>query len=93
MYNYSAPWGSTTDVQLVLVLLPDTWQWGLPRVYILSRASEVGSPSNHPGLRAATRHGVRDPLVGSQKRTVHLTRFLLRQGEPGTSQYDNMVDT
>ena len=22
-----------------------------------------------------------------KKRTVHLTRFLLRQGEPGTSQY------
>ncbi len=30
---------------------------------ILSRASEVGSPTNHPGLWAATRHGVRDPLV------------------------------
>ncbi len=59
---------STTDVQLVLVLLPvvDTWQRGLPSVYILSRAIEVGSPSNHPGLQAATRHGVRDPLVRSQ---------------------------
>ena len=25
--------------------------------YILSRASEVGSPTNHPGLQTATRHG------------------------------------
>ncbi len=30
---------------------------------ILSRASEMGSPTNNPGLWAATRHGVRDPLV------------------------------
>ena len=36
------------------------------RANILSRASEVGSPANHPGLRAATRHGGRDPLVHSQ---------------------------
>ena len=28
--------------------------------HILSRASEVGSATNHPGLQAATRHGVRD---------------------------------
>ncbi len=61
-----------------------------------------GLQQTHPGLRAATRQGVRDPLVHSQvdylaittykkfkkrKRTVHLIRFLLRQGEPGTSQY------
>ena len=32
---------------------------------ILSRASEVGSPNKPPGLRAATRHGARDPLVRS----------------------------
>ncbi len=49
--------------------------------------------------RAVTRHGARDPLVRPQvdnhlgknfkkKRTAHLIRlFLLRQGEPGTSQY------
>ncbi len=56
-------------------------------VLILSRASEVGSPTNHPGLRAATRHGVRDPLVRSQVETDHtFDMFLLRQGEPGTSQ-------
>ncbi len=34
--------------------------------YILSRGSEAGSPTNHPGLPAATRHGVRDPLVRSK---------------------------
>ncbi len=33
---------------------------GIWHAYILSRASR--SPTNHPGLRAATRHGVRDPL-------------------------------
>ncbi len=33
---------------------------------ILSRASEMGLQQTHPGLRAATRHGVRDPLVRSQ---------------------------
>ncbi len=33
---------------------------------ILSHASKVGSPTNHPGLRAATRHGASDPLVRSQ---------------------------
>ncbi len=30
---------------------------------ILSHAGEMGSPTNHPGLQAATRHGARDPLV------------------------------
>ncbi len=56
--------------------------------YILSRASEVGSPTNHPGLRAATRHGARDPLVRLQVQTDGtFDPFLLRQGEPGTSQY------
>ena len=34
--------------------------------YILLRVSELGSPTNHIGLRAATRHGARDPLVRSQ---------------------------
>ncbi len=33
---------------------------------ILLRASEVGPLTNPPGLRGATRHGVRDPLVRSQ---------------------------
>ncbi len=37
-----------------------------------------GLQQTHPGLRAATRHGARDPFD---------SLFLLRQGEPGTSQY------
>ncbi len=67
-----------------------------------------GLQQTHPGLRAATRHGVRDPLVRStpnltiladndlqkiliEKQTAHLIRFLLRQGEPGTSQYQTRI--
>ena len=42
------------------------WKKKIRRTVILSRASEVGSPTNHPGLRAATRHGARDPLVRPQ---------------------------
>ena len=49
--------------------------YGLSQWYVLSRASEVGSPTNHPGLRAATRHRVRDYLEKIKKQTVHLTRF------------------
>ncbi len=30
---------------------------------ILSHAGEVGTPTNHPGIQAATRHGARDPMV------------------------------
>ena len=33
---------------------------------ILSRASEVGSPTNPPWATGSTTHGVRDPLVCSQ---------------------------
>ena len=36
-------------------------------LYILSRASGVGSPTNHPGLRAATRHGASDPYPTIEK--------------------------
>ncbi len=47
--------------------------------------------------RAATRHGARDPLVRPQvdqnfKKGTNRTfdsPFLLRQGEPGTSQYQS----
>ncbi len=52
--------------------------FGYPGPYIYCRVpAGWGLQQTHPGLRAATRHGVRDPLV----------RFLLRQGEPGTSHY------
>ena len=62
---------------------------------ILSRAGGVG-------LQAATRYGARDPLVRSQVDKTNLITLpknfkkkngpytgpvLLRQGEPGTSQY------
>ncbi len=57
-------------------------------VKILSCASGMGSPTNHPGFQAATRHGARDPLVRTKKNNGPHTRpILLRQGEPGTSQY------
>ncbi len=52
-----------------LIFSIDSWLLFKDRplnVFILSRASEVGSPTNHAGLRAATRHGVRDLLVRSQ---------------------------
>ncbi len=44
---------------------------------ILARASEVGSPTNPPWAI----------IFLKKKRTVHLTSFLLRQVEPGPSQY------
>ncbi len=62
----------------------------------ISRASEVGSPTNPPwapGSDKTRGQGSFGPLAMTtyknikKKRTVHLTRFLLRQGEPGTSQY------
>ncbi len=43
-----------------------------------------GSPTNHPGLRAATK-------IFKKKQTVHLTRFLIRQGEPGSLARHNML--
>ncbi len=60
--------------------------------YILSRASEVGSPTNPPwapGSDKTQGQGSFGPFIQNfkKKRTVHLIRFSLRQGEPGTSQY------
>ncbi len=62
---------------------------------ILSRASEVGSPTNPPWAPDSDKtqgQGCFSPFTGGlpiknfkKKRNVHLTRFLLRQGEPGTS--------
>ncbi len=45
-----------------------------------------GLQQTHPGLRASTRHGLRDKIL-KRIRTIHLIRFLLRQDEPGTSHY------
>ncbi len=69
----------------------------LPFAWIYCRVpARWGLQQTHPGLRAATRHGVRDPLTIlamttyknlKKKQTVHLIRLLLRQGEPGMSQY------
>ncbi len=62
---------------------------------MLSRASKVGSPRNPPwapGCDKTRGQGSFGPFTGGldlpikifkKKRTVHLTRFLLRQGEPG----------
>ncbi len=49
-----------------LVMFRVTTKFRRQNSRILSRASKVGSPSNHPGLQAETRHRVRDPLVRSQ---------------------------
>ena len=47
-----------------------------------------GLQQTHPGLQAATRRGAGILYKNlKKKRTVHLNRFLLRQGEPGMSQY------
>ncbi len=65
--------------------------------FILSRASEMGSPTNPPwapGSDKTQGQGSFGPFTGGlptqnfkKKQTAHLIRFLLRQGEPGTSQY------
>ena len=72
----------------------------LPRyciIYILTRASEVGSPTNHHGSRQRrdTGQGSFSPLTG--ERNLKLPKIekdgpttgpvVLRQGEPGLSQY------
>ncbi len=43
-------------------------------INVLSRASEVGSPSNQPGLRAATRHGVRDNYLEKKRNRPVFTK-------------------
>ncbi len=74
---------------------------------ILSRASGVGSPTNHPGLQAATRHGARDPLVRyldkvnlltlpknlKKKNGPYTGPVILRQGEPVTHNIYAKTDT
>ncbi len=61
----------------------------------LSRAIEVGSPTNPPWAPGSDKTLGQGSLTTyknfKQKRTVHLTRFLLRQGEPGTSQYVDLA--
>ncbi len=56
--------------------------------YILSRASEVGFPTNHlgSGERQDTGQGSFSPLK-IEKDGPYTGPVLLRQGEPGTSQY------
>ena len=69
------------------------------REFILSRASEAGSPTSPlgSGQRQDRGPGILNYLYKNfkKKRTVHLIRlFLLRQGEPSTSQYkypDNQI--
>ncbi len=65
-------------------------------VNILSRASEAGSPTNPPWAPGSDKTRGQEsfgPFTGGlyknlkKKRTVHLIRFLLRQGESGTSRY------
>ena len=56
--------------------------------------ARCGLQDTLPGLRAATRHRARDPLVRPQvERNEPHTWFtyLLRQGEPGTSHYINIL--
>ena len=63
---------------------------------ILSRASEVGSPTNHlgSGQRQDTDQGSFGPLTGGlpkiEKDEPYTGPVLLRQGDPGTSQYCHM---
>ncbi len=52
----------------------------LDGLYILLHASKVGSPTDHPGSRQR-----QDTGPGKTDRTFD--PFLLRQGEPSTSQY------
>ncbi len=73
----------------------DSWlQWPLANIMpwnILSRASETGSPTNRPGSNKTRGQGSFGTSTGGpdlKERNAHLIRpILLRQGEPGTSQY------
>ncbi len=53
---------------------------------ILSRASEAGSPKNRPGSDKTRGQG---SLKGTNR--TFDSPFLLRQGEPGTSQYSKIL--
>ena len=59
--------------------------------YILSRASNAGSPTNHPGSDKTRDQGCFGPSTGGpdlkETNRTFDSPFLLRQGEPGTSQY------
>ncbi len=70
------------------------------RQYIV--ACQQGGVSNKPpGLRAAIRHGARDPLgpytgglarnFKKKKSRPYIIGVLLRQGEPGTSHYPSFT--
>ncbi len=79
---------------------PSPWSAKTIQIFILSRASETGSPTNRLGSDKTRGQGslTIDKLDKIQfnhldknlkkERTAHLIPlFLLRQGEPGTSQY------
>ncbi len=58
--------------------------------YILSRASGAGSPTNRPaGDKTRDQRSFGPSTGGPEKNEFHtwFALFLLRQGEPGTSQY------
>ncbi len=50
-------------------------------------ACQRGGVSNKPTLGSGQRQDTGSGILFKKKRNVHLIRFLLRQGEPGTSQY------
>ncbi len=89
-----------------LSAVPEPQVYLLPQVdhlfiHVLSRASEVGSPTNPPwapgsdktqgqgsfGLFTGGLAIIAYTKIKKKRRTAHLIRFLLREGEPGTSQY------
>ncbi len=65
--------------------------------YHIVTCQQGGVSNKPPGPQAATRHGARDPLVRSlpknlkKKNGPYTGSVLLRQGEPGTSQYNTKV--
>ncbi len=71
----------------------ERWQWSpktrIIQWIVLSRASEVGSPTNHLGSRQRQDTGpeILLPKNFKKKNGPYTGPVLLRQGEPGTSQY------
>ena len=60
-------------------------------IIILSRASEVGSPTNHLGSRQRQDTGPGIDYQKLKKNGPYTGPILLRQGEPGTSQYNRLI--
>ena len=84
--------GGQLDLKYVMLTSLEKWAWYAQMCdpkKILSRASAVGSPTNHLGSRQQTR--ARAPPNGKlpkiEKHGPTIGPVLLRQGEPGTSQY------